>query len=184
VRKTTAQLVRKRAQLQAADLSEVTDQARMEKLQQKHGELLEEVARLEEGQTELKEKRKKEPKRIKAGDLPPEERIQRLTTQSKHFVDTVKMKAYRAESAMVTILREKMSHQDDARALLRAIYRNDADLIPDEQGKTLTICLHHLANRSSDEAIRHLCNELTATETVFPGTDLRIIYELVSAHNP
>jgi hypothetical protein len=41
-------LVRKRAQLQAANLSEVTDQARMEKLQQKHGELLEEVVRLEE----------------------------------------------------------------------------------------------------------------------------------------
>ena len=69
-------------------------------------------------------------------------------------------------------------------ALLCAIYRNDGDLIPDEQGKTLTIRLHHLANRSSDEAIRHLCDELTSTETVFPGTDLRIIYELVSAHNP
>lgn len=184
VRKTTAQLVRKRAQLQAADLSEVTDQARMEKLQQKHGELLEEVVRLEEAQTELKGKRKEEPKHIKAGDLPPEERIHRLTTQSKHFVDTIKMTAYRAESAMANILREKMSRQDDARALLRAIYSNDADLIPDEQGKTLTIRLHHLANRSSDEAIRHLCDELTSTETVFPGTDLRIVYELVSAHNP
>jgi hypothetical protein len=32
--------------------------------------------------------------------------------------------------------------------------------------------------------VRHLCKELTATETVFPETNLRLIYELGSKHIP
>jgi len=47
--------------------------------------------------------------------------------------------------------------------------------------KTLRIRLHPLANESSDQAVRHLCEELNTTETVFPGTELRLIYELVSS---
>jgi hypothetical protein len=44
--------------------------------------------------------------------------------------------------------------------------------------------VHRLANRSSDLAFRHLCEELTATETVFPETNLRLIYELGSEQIP
>jgi len=32
--------------------------------------------------------------------------------------------------------------------------------------------------RPHDEVVRHICAELTATETVFPGTDLRLIYKI------
>jgi len=28
------------------------------------------------------------------------------------------------------------------------------------------------------KVVRHICAEVTATETVFPGTDLRLIYEI------
>ena len=41
-----------------------------------------------------------------------------------------------------------------------------------------------LANTSSDLAVRHLCAELNTTETLFPGTELRLIYDLVSSKNP
>jgi hypothetical protein len=40
--------------------------------------------------------------------------------------------------------------------------------------------VHHQANRCADEVIGHLCNELNQTETVFPGTTLRLVYELVA----
>ena len=93
------------------------------------------------------------------------------------------MIAYRAETAMVQLLRQNMMRHDDARSLLRAAYNAEVDIAPDPQAKTLTIRLHPLANRSSDDAINHLCAELNATETLFPGTDLRLIYELVSAQN-
>jgi len=52
--------------------------------------------------------------------------------------------------------------------LCREWMEADPDLLPDHAAGTLTVRLHHLANRSSDVAIRHLCDELTATETVFP----------------
>ncbi|MGH8478590.1 MAG: putative transposase [Gammaproteobacteria bacterium] len=50
--------------------------------------------------------------------------------------------------------------------------------------KILTVRLHPLANESADAAIRHLCAEINATETLFPGTDLRLSYESVSSQNP
>jgi hypothetical protein len=67
-----------------------------------------------------------------------------------------------------------MTRHDDARSLLRAIYSTEVDIVPDEQTNTLTIRLHPLANTSSDLAVRHLCAELNTTETLFPGTELRL----------
>ncbi len=63
----------------------------------------------------------------------------------------------------------------EARSLLRAFYKTDADLLPDHKEGTLMVRLHHMANRSSDVAITELCEQLDATETKFPGTDLRLL---------
>jgi hypothetical protein len=49
------------------------------------------------------------------------------------------------------------------------------------RAKTLTVCLHHLTQAAHDEAARYLCDELNATETIFPGTDLRLVYKLGSS---
>lgn len=40
--------------------------------------------------------------------------------------------------------------------------------------------VHRQANRCADEVIRHFCNELNQTETIYPGTNLRLVYDLVS----
>jgi hypothetical protein len=66
------------------------------------------------------------------------------------------------------------------RSLLRAIYSGESDLIADHEKGTLTIRLHHLANRSYDAAIHKLCDELNTTETQFPRTNLRMIFKLGS----
>jgi hypothetical protein len=98
-----------------------------------------------------------------------------LSTQSKHFVDIIKMIAYRTEAAMAQTLREKMARYDDVGSLLRAVYSSEIDLLPNARDKMLTVRLHPLANESSDDAIRHLCAELNRTELLFPGTDLRLV---------
>ena len=183
-RKLNSQLTRRRAQLAATSIPDDPDAATLARFHHKQGELLELVAELDRQHDEVKRQRREVPKHIRACELPPEHRLDRLKTQSKHFIDTIKMVAYRAESAMAAVLREKMSRPEDTRALLRAIYSNEADIIPDEAAKTLTIRLHHLANRSADEAARHLSAELNSTATVFPGTELRLVYELVSSQNP
>jgi hypothetical protein len=35
-----------------------------------------------------------------------------------------------------------------------------------------------MTTHAQDEIVRHIGAELTATETVFPGTDLRLVYEI------
>jgi hypothetical protein len=81
---------------------------------------------------------------------------------------------------MAQMARETMRRDDDARSLLRSLYRTEADLLPDDHAGTLTVRVHHQASRCADEVIRHLCHELNQTETIFPGTTLRLVYELVS----
>jgi hypothetical protein len=61
------------------------------------------------------------------------------------------MVAYRAETAMANVLRESLTRPDEARTLLCAIYKTEADLVPDYKNKTLTVRLHHLAQQRSDD---------------------------------
>jgi len=70
--------------------------------------------------------RKATPKHIKMNELPEAERFNQLSTPSKHLVDTLKMIAYRAETAMANLWREHRSHPDEARSLLQALYRTEA----------------------------------------------------------
>jgi hypothetical protein len=184
VRKKVGLLNRRIAEFGAINLDGEIEPSKVEAYAQKKSDLQEIIARLRAEVDELKAQRKATQRHIPYKDLPEDARFDRLSTQSKHLVDTIKMIAYRAETAMAQIVRQKMTRHDDARSLLRAIYSTEVDIIPDEQAKTLTIRLHPLANTSSDEAIRHLCDEINATETQFPGTDLRLLYELVSSQSP
>ena len=45
--------------------------------------------------------------------LPEEDRFTRLRTERKHFVDTIKMIAYRAESSMASLLREHIAENPE-----------------------------------------------------------------------
>jgi hypothetical protein len=181
VRKTVGRLSRKIAAFGAINLNDEIETRKVEAFAQRKADLQDNIALLQTEAAELKAKRKATKKHVTYAELPEAAQFDRLSTQSKHLVDTVKMIAYRAETAMVQIVRQKMTRHDDARSLLRAIYNTEADILPDPQAKTLTIRLHPLANQSSDNAISHLCDQLNQTETLFPGTELRLIYELVAA---
>ena len=113
-------------------------------------------------------------------ELPKEDQFRRLGTKSKYFIDTIKLVAYRAETAMVNIARQTMRQQDEGRSLLRSLYATEADILPDYEGKRLIVRLHQLANRCSAVTIQALCQELNETNTKYPGTNLRLVYELVS----
>jgi hypothetical protein len=181
VRKTVASLSRGRAEFGAMNLEGEIEAKKVEAFTQRKADLQDDIEHLSQQADALKASRKATKRHITYDELPKEARFDRLSTQSKHFIDTIKMIAYRAETAMAQIVRQKMTRHDDARSLLRAIYNTEADMAPDMEAKTLTIRLHPLANQSSDQAVRHLCDELNNTETVFPGTELRLIYELVSS---
>ena len=132
---------------------------------------------------ELKQKRKKTDRHIEFGKLEEQEQFKTLKKGTKQFVDVIKMIAYRAETAMASLLGPQLSKKDEARAIIRQIFQTDADLMPDSENQTLTVRLHVLSNRRNNRYVKLLCEQLNATETIFPGTNLRIVYELVSSLN-
>ena len=153
---------------------------KVESFLQKKALCQEEIEAFQKQIKTLKEQRKQISRHIKVKDLPEKDQFKQLSTQSKHFIDTIKMIAYRAETSMANLLRETLTRSDEVRSLLRAIYSSEADLIPDHEQGTLTIHLHRMANRSYDVAIQKLCDELNTTETIFPRTNLKMIFKLGS----
>ena len=128
--------------------------------------------------TVLKERMQSTPKHLPWDDLPEGEKFERLAPSRKRLTDTVKLVAYRAETALATIVREELSHPDEARALLRDLFRSDADLYPNEAAGVLEVRIHTLANPRSNRAVQHLLDHLNAAEFVYPGTTLRLTYTL------
>jgi hypothetical protein len=180
IRSATGQLNRLLAQFGALNLEQPIESDTVEDFIRRKAVLQEAIDLLQHQIQTAKAERQATPRHIAVSDLPQPDRFQQLSTQSKHLIDTLKMVAYRAETAMAAILREHLAHPDQARSLLQALYRTEADLLPDLEAGTLTVRLHHLANASSDAAIHQLCEALNETETVFPRTPLKLILKLGS----
>jgi hypothetical protein len=180
VRSLTGKLTRRLAKFAAMSLDEPIEPKHVEPFLQRKAVLQEAIENLQRELEALKAKRKETPHHVSVDELPEEARFRRLSTQSKHLIDTLKMIAYRAETAMANSLREHLKRPDEARRLLRALYTTEADLLPDTEAGTLTVRLHHGANVATNQVIEKLCEELNATETVFPRTNLRLVLKLGS----
>jgi hypothetical protein len=181
VRRKHAEVRRRNTMLEAASLEQPISESVVTEYQLRQGKLRERIEHLHNDLEALKAQRKAAPHHVSVKDLPEEFRFTRLRSERKHFLDTIKMISYRAETSMVSVVREKMARTEDARSLLRQIFDTEVDLVPNLPEKTLTVKLHHLTQRAHDQVIRHLCDELNATESLFPGTDLRLIYKLGSS---
>ena len=182
IRSKAGQRHRLAAQFGALALSEDPTESQVQGFQQRKGHLQEEIQILDLEIDNIKTLRKKTKHHVAVKSLPEEDRFTRLRTERKHLIDTLKMIAYRAESSMASLLREHMARGgDDARALLRQIFQTAADLTPDLAANTLTIRLHHLTQAAHDQAIEPLLADLNATQTVFPGTKLILVFKLGSS---
>jgi hypothetical protein len=180
VRSQVGKLNRMMANFGAMHFEGTLDDEKISPFMQQKAELNEAIEQQKNTVEMLKKTRKETLHHIDVHDLPVDQQFKQLSTQSKHLIDTIKMTAYRAETAMANSLRENMSHPDEVRTLLRALYKTEADLLPDLEAQTLTIRLHHLANVMSDNVIEKLCTQLNATETRFPRTNLRMVFKVGS----
>ena len=178
VRKQAAIQSRQQAQFGALLLPEqatVTDATLHE---QHKGRILKSIQDRQLQLDALKTQRKQMPKHVLLRDLPEPDRFTQLHTDKKHLVDTIKMISYRAETMLVLLAREKLARADeDARAWVRGLMCSTVDLRPDLQAKTLTIRLHRQATAAQDAVLHHVCAELNSTETIYPRTDLRLIFQ-------
>jgi hypothetical protein len=118
------------------------------------------------------------PNKIMLKEMPDVKRFNKLKPESKLFMNIVKMICYRAETALAEMAAPFFyKEKNEKRMLIKQLFNTPADLIPSEEEKTLTIKLAGLSAPRYKEAITQLCAELNLTETIFPGTDLRMIFK-------
>jgi hypothetical protein len=133
IRSRTGRRFRLWAQFGALTLSAEPAESELEIYSQRKGLLQEQIQHMDLEIENLKQQRKQAPHHIPVQSLPEKDRFTRLRTERKHFLDNIKMIAYRAETSLASLLREHLVSADDARALLRQIFQNEVDLLPDSK---------------------------------------------------
>jgi len=136
------------------------------------------IRKLQAESETIKAQIKSLPERVPIKLVLPEAEIVRLEPETKHLTDTIKMVAYRAETALVGSLSAHFARsEDEGRALIREILLSNADLLVESTERRLVVRPHSLSNPRSNAALAKLCETLTALGVVYPGTDLTLVYE-------
>jgi hypothetical protein len=146
---------------------------------QKKAETVEAIQALQAELVRLRAERKATPRKVTIESLPEDRRPTQLPPLNKVLTDTVKMIAYRAETALVALLKPHLNKEEEARALVRELFVTAADIEPNDAAKTLTIRIHRMAAPVHDKAIAALLQDLTTLEFRHPETGAKIIYALV-----
>jgi hypothetical protein len=157
------------------------DKSRYEKWLRKKAALLEEVQNFEHQLDEEKAKLKKTPKHIAWGQLEQKDKFQRLLPGRKRLMDTIRMIAYRAETAMASLLVGPTVDFAAARCLLRDLFVTEADILPDPENKLLHVRIHGASRPAANRSLVRLMAQLNEAQMQYPGTDMHIVYELRAA---
>jgi hypothetical protein len=177
-RSVKSKLTHRQARFAALTLHPESDEAACAKWEKCKAELVEAIEQFEKELTKINDELKGTPGHLKWEDLPASEKFKRLAPSRKQLVDTVKMIAYRAETAMGSIVGETLARTDDCRSLLRDLFRSEADLLPDVERSLLRVQVHPMSNPRSNKAIARLLDHLNETEFTYPGTNLRLVYSV------
>jgi hypothetical protein len=121
------------------------------------------------------------PARVPLAEIHTDARL--LDEERKLLTHAVRMAAYNAESALARLLRDHYPRaEDEARALLREAFTLSGDI--EIVGDLLHVRLDTASAPRRSRALAALAAELTATETVYPGTELKLVYSVKGHPNP
>jgi hypothetical protein len=179
-RSLQSRLTRKRAEYAAGTMHPQTDEKKISQWEKRQAKLVEAIEHLEHELEEVKRLQSETARHIPWDNLPEDAKFEQLAPSRKRLLDTVKMIAYRAETAMVGIVRETLRRADDARSLIRDLFRQDADLLLDESNECLQVRVHPLSTPRSNRAIADLLRQLNAVEMTCPATKLKLTYSLIA----
>ncbi len=145
----------------------------------KQSELKEEIQILETEHQELIQERKKHTYHIKIKEMDQSIRYNKLDEESKLFQNVIKMICYRAETNFALLLSSEYKKKlNEMRALTQSLINTKANIIPDYTNKTLTVELYSLSNPRDNKAIEIILDVLNSSETLFPDTNLKLIYKI------
>jgi len=144
----------------------------------KKADLLEEIENCEQQLERLKAELKDAPKHITWGQLDEKDKFLRLLPGRKRLMDTIRMIAYRAETAMVGLITGPTVDSPAARRLLQDLLVTEGDILPEPENKQLNIRVHSASRPAANRALAQLFEHLNKAEVNYPGTDMRIVYQL------
>jgi len=153
----------------------------MERFTKKKTDKMMEIEYLEKEKMELIQKKKNIPKKIPFGDLDDNQKFDTSVNERKFFLDTLKVIAYRSETAMCNIIKKQMANPEQARALMKKLYSADADIETDNVNNALIVKIHNTNHWTEDNILQNLCDNLNHTQTVFPDTNLTLKFKLVTS---
>jgi len=116
--------------------------------------------------------------KIKLLQMPKEKKYNKLKTESKLFLNIIKMICYRAETSLTMLIAPFFKNeQKEKRMLIKQIFNSPANLTPDYTNQTLTVNLYSLSTPRFNAAVQELCSLLNESETLFPNTNLKLIFK-------
>jgi len=182
IKKTREKISRRQAQLFL--LNEQNVNSALETAPQylkKQAEQISQINQLKDEEQKLLGQRKNQPYKMEVKNMPEETRYTKLDIEGKLFQNIVKMICYRAETTVAALINEDIyKKQEESRSLIKSIIKSRGDIEPDYQRETMTIKIYTLSNPRDNRALEKLCELLTDSETIYPGTNLRLIYKLAT----
>jgi len=135
------------------------------------------IEMLQQREIELKSLYKEIPEKVPLKTTLNNETVYRLKREKKHLTDLIKMVAYQAETDLFALIRSDYARADDeGRTLIQSALMNSGDLeVIDNE---LHVVLNPLSSLHRSKTIRALCTKLNTTNTTFPGSKLRLVYDV------
>ena len=144
--------------------------------------LLEEIQGFERDIADLKARLKDTDKHIQWDQLDEQDRFKKPSVGRKRLMDSIRMIAYRAETAMSALITGPTIDTAAARRLLQDLFSTEADIFPDHENRRLLVSVHRGSRPAADQALAKLFEHLNAAAIIYPGTDLRLVYDFVGSH--
>ena len=127
---------------------------------------------------EHKRQRSDLPQKIKVAELEEDDKLDALPCGEKLLLDIIRMIVYRAECRMMPAVAEVQGKKKRPRSHLAELFQSAADIIPEPKNGILRVRIIGTASRAADATFTGLLEELNQTRTIYPGTNLRMVYEL------
>jgi len=182
IKKEREKLSRRKAKLyeleQKNPLEETEKENENKKWMKNKLELIEEIQLIEKQAECMVNERKEIPYKIPLSQMPESARYNRLNKESKALQNVIKMICYRAETALAALLSPHYKRANhEIRALIKSIIKTPINMEVDQKNEWLKITVFPLANQRSNYAVSKICDTVNATNTIYPGTKLRLIFK-------
>ena len=106
--------------------------------------------------------------------MEDDEKLRALGENEKLLLDMIR---YRVETRSAMVLAKKWNDKR-AGGIAARLFRLDADIIPEQDKGILRVRILGSARASDDVVPAELLEELARKKAVYPGTNLRLVYEL------